>query len=94
MQAAQVLGELDSLLSLPIDSNELEGSPQLSLFAPHSETKKEVQTEPLVPHPIFQEIESVDINQMTPLQALGFVVKLKELCSASECIKADGRFLA
>ncbi len=64
--------------------NELEGSPQLSLFAPPSETKKEVQTEPLVPHPIFQEIESVDINQMTPLQALGFVVKLKELCSASE----------
>ena len=34
------------------------------------------------PHPILKELELTDVNQLTPVQALNFIVKLKELSVA------------
>ena len=31
------------------------------------------------PHPILQELENIDVNGMTPIQALQFVMKLQEI---------------
>jgi DNA mismatch repair protein MutS len=37
-----------------------------------------VSAEPAPPHPVLVALESTDINQMTPVQALNFVVKLQQ----------------
>jgi DNA mismatch repair protein MutS len=66
---------------------------QLSLFAAKSEQDSDQaplvssetsarptppQAAPVEPHPVLKELELTDINEMTPLQALNFVAKLKK----------------
>lgn len=60
-------------------------SNQLSLFAapsPKYEALPEPELEtqiPLEPHPVLKELETTNVNEMTPIQALNFVVKLQTL---------------
>lgn len=68
------------------------GSPaprQMSLFDVISEEPlelleeplKEEPVEPVAPHPALQELTQMDINGLTPIQALNFIVKLQSLCT-------------
>jgi DNA mismatch repair protein MutS len=63
-----------------------EGAPpsnQLSLFEARSPQRElEPEPEPEIiqePHPVLVELEKININEMTPIQALNFVVRLQEL---------------
>lgn len=49
---------------------------QLSLFAPTAAPRK---AQPVPPHPVVQALEEIDVNEMTPIQALNFVAKLREI---------------
>jgi DNA mismatch repair protein MutS len=51
---------------------------QMSLF----DSAEPVEAEPVEPHPAIIELERIDVNQMTPVQALNFVVRLREMASA------------
>ena len=55
---------------------------QLSLFEAASRPMAPAE-EPSVatPHPVLIELEKTDINEMTPIQALNFVVRLQQLSS-------------
>jgi DNA mismatch repair protein MutS len=59
---------------------------QLHLFDHRERASREEDMEfeaepevPPVPHPVLQELGQTDINQLTPVQALNFVVRLKDL---------------
>jgi DNA mismatch repair protein MutS len=45
-------------------------SPQIGLF--------EVATEPEAPHPIIESLTEIDVNNLTPRQALDLIYDLKE----------------
>jgi DNA mismatch repair protein MutS len=82
-RAWKVLGELETQSNRHSPSF---SSDQLSLFdrASRSEPEAasplpEIEIEVIPPHPVLVELENTDINEMTPIQALNFVVKLQEL---------------
>jgi DNA mismatch repair protein MutS len=75
-RAWEVLEELESH-SLHSGSHAA-STDQLSLFGGGARV---VSTEPEVPaepHPVLEALEKTDLNEMTPIQALNFVVKLQE----------------
>ncbi|MCM2321972.1 MAG: DNA mismatch repair protein MutS [Oligoflexia bacterium] len=67
-----------------------EASPQLSLFADGSsrvpkepgEAPPALMATPPEPHPALIELGSVDVNQLTPVQALNLLSKLQEMARA------------
>jgi DNA mismatch repair protein MutS len=79
-RAWKVLQELESHSAQNSDTKSLN---QLSLFdqsfAPAEEEAKELP--PAEPHPVMQELQTVNINEMTPIQALNFVLKLQDLAA-------------
>ncbi len=59
---------------------------QLSLFAPSAAMQAqpaEAEPEPAAPHPVVLELEGLDVNGMTPIQALNFIVRLQEISRES-----------
>jgi DNA mismatch repair protein MutS len=82
-RAWKVLQELES------NSNQgpSQNTPQLSLFeaAAQSIPLPEPEEDPIPPpNPVLRELEEININEMTPLQALNFVVKLQTLLPAQD----------
>jgi DNA mismatch repair ATPase MutS len=78
-RAWKVLEELEAQSQAGGSSFQLHlfaGARTSKLSPPEAEVQ-EIETTP--PHPIFQELELADVNQLTPMQALQFVVKLKDL---------------
>lgn len=75
-RAWKVLGQLEKNQS-PATGN-LHDPNQLSLFEASFPEEKPVEEPSLEPHPTLTELEQVNINEMTPVQALNFVVKLKD----------------
>ncbi len=57
-------------------------SDQLSLFDSNSthQTPYTPPPPPPEPHPVLKELENMNLNEMTPIQALNFVAKLQTLC--------------
>ncbi len=56
--------------------------PQLSLFSPPAPETPE-ENEPILPHPVLKALDEMDVNEMTPVQALNFVVQLQTLNQGS-----------
>ena len=74
---------LDQLEGQHAPAAPLAPSDQLSFFGlPSAASVPPAQPEP--PHPAVVELAQVDPNQMTPIQALNFVVKLQELYRESQ----------
>lgn len=61
-------------------------SEQLSFFAPDASTPRVVENP--VSEQIRREIESLDLNQLTPIQALNFLEKLRDTARGSETASA------
>jgi DNA mismatch repair protein MutS len=55
-------------------------SSQLSLFAaaPAQSAPEPAMPEPQAPHPVVEELAALDINQLTPVQALNLLLRLQE----------------
>ncbi len=58
-------------------------STQLSLFDAHVAPAPLLESEPLTPHPVLEELEKTDINEMTPMQALHLIARLQEISRES-----------
>jgi len=69
---------LDELESQSVQATSPRETNQLSLFD-FNEPQIEAAPELLPPHPVLQELEATNINELTPIQALNFVVRLQEL---------------
>ena len=54
-------------------------TPQLSLF----DHREATPLAPPMAHPVLTELKDININDMTPIQALNFVVKLQSLCTSA-----------
>jgi DNA mismatch repair protein MutS len=78
-RAWQVLEELEK------NTGQSQADPaQLSLFdTPQPFEPAPALEAPAEPHPVLQELETTDVNTMTPIQALNFVAKLQEISRGS-----------
>ena len=79
-RAWKVLAELEAH-STQSSSSGAFGSNQLSLFDSGARLEAPPVSEPefVEPHPVLKELERTDVNEMTPIQALNFVVRLQGL---------------
>ncbi|MCM2279599.1 MAG: DNA mismatch repair protein MutS [Oligoflexia bacterium] len=85
-RAWEVLEELETHAAHGGAALAVADSPQLSLFGggarPEAELAREPEPQaPPPPHPALLELESTDVNQLTPLQALNLVAKLRDLAT-------------
>ena len=77
---------LEELEQHALHSGQSGSAGQLSLFeaAGRPVVADEPEAAPVEPHPVLMELEKTDVNGMTPVQALNFVVRLQQLSAEAQ----------